>query len=302
MAEPISPPTGHTVLARAVHRNQRRTAAILATAAGVVLVVGLVVVLLAGLGIVGVAVVVLLAVAVAVLTDRNAGRVAVAVTGARPAEGRESLRFHNLTEGLCIAAGLPKPQLYVIDDEALNAFTAGPNPKRAVLAVTTGLLDTLNRIELEGVLAHELSQIRNLDTATSSVAVVGLAGPVLLADLGRRPAGGDATPRSALVTVLARPAVVLLVLAPVARWALRRAIDPRRALDADAAGVRLTRYPPGLTSALTKLRDQGTAVRRATRATDPLWLASPLPSGGAGGGSFDTHPPLDERIQQLEKL
>jgi len=301
MAEPISPPTGRTVLERAVRRNQRRTAAILATAAGGVLVVGLVVVLLTGLGIVGVAVVVVLAGAVAVLTDRTAGRVAVGVTGARPAEGRESLRLHNLTEGLCIAAGLPKPQLYVIDDEALNAFTAGPNPKRAVLAVTTGLLDTLNRVELEGILAHELSQIRNLDTATSSVAVVGLAGPVLLADLGRRRAGDDANPRS-IVTALARPAVVLLVLAPVARWALRRAIDPRGALNADTAGVRLTRYPPGLASALTKLRDHGTAVRRATRATDPLWLASPLPSGAAGGGSFDTHPPLDERIRQLESL
>jgi heat shock protein HtpX len=233
-------------------------------------------------------VVVVLAAAVAALAYRSSGRVAVAVTGARPAEGRDTLRLHNLTEGLCIADGLPKPALYVVDDDALNAFTAGPSAKHAVLVVTTGLLRALNRVELEGVLAQELSHIKTHDTMSTSVAVVALAGPVLLADAGRRPGA----------STLTRPAVVLGVVAPLAGWALRRAVDPRRELDADAAGVRLTRYPPGLASALAKMRDGGTIVRHATRATSPLWLADPVDQSAP----FGVHPPLDERIHTLETL
>ncbi|HEV2308901.1 MAG TPA: M48 family metalloprotease [Acidimicrobiia bacterium] len=288
MAEPISPPDRRTELHHAVRANQRRTVAALAAAAGVLLVVGVVVVLLAGLGLVGVLAVVVVAAAVAAVVHRSAGRVVLAAAGARPAEGRDALRLHNLTEGLCIADGLAKPALYVVDDDALNAFTAGSSPRRAALVVTTGLLGSLNRVELEGVLAHELSHIKNHDTMSASVAVVALAGPVLLADAGRRPGA----------SVLARPAVVLGVLAPLAAWALRRAMDPRRELDADTAGVRLTRYPPGLASALAKLRDDGTTVRRATRATTSLWLADPVDHPAP----FEAHPPLDERIRTLEVL
>lgn len=287
MAEPITPPAGRTELQHAVHRNQRRTVAALTAAAAVVLVLGVVIVLLAGLGLIGVVVVVVLVAGIVVLADRSAGRVAVAVTGARPAEGADTQRLHNLVEGLCIAGGLPKPALYVVDDDALNAFTAGATPKHAVLVVTTGLLQSLNRVELEGVLAHELSQIKTLDMS-ASVAVVALAGPVLLADIGRRP---GASP-------IARPAVVLGVLAPLAGWALRLAVDPRRDLDADTAGVRLTRYPPGLASALTKLRDGHTVVRAAPRATAPLWLATPVEQAAP----FGVHPPLDDRIRVLEDL
>ncbi|HEY6319548.1 MAG TPA: M48 family metalloprotease, partial [Acidimicrobiia bacterium] len=138
-----------------------------------------------------------------------------------------------------------------------------------------------------GVLAHQLSQIKTLDSGSASVAVVALAWPVLLADAGRRPT----------TTALARPAVVLGVLAPLAGWALRRVVDPQDELDADVAGVRLTRYPPGLASALTKLRDDGTAVAGAARATSPLWFAAP-----GDAPAFDTHPPINERIGALERL
>jgi heat shock protein HtpX len=288
MAEPISPPAGRTEFQRAVRRNQRRTLAVLAAAAAVVLVLGVAIVLLAGLGLIGVVVVVVLVAGLAWLADRSAGRVAVAATGARPADGRDALRLHNLTEGLCIADGLAKPTLYVVDDDALNAFTAGASPKHAVLVVTSGLLASLNRVELEGVLAHELSHIKTHDSMSASVAVVALAGPVLLADVGRQPGA----------SLLARPAVVLGVLAPLAGWALRRAVDPRRELDADTAGVRLTRYPPGLSSALAKLRDGDTVVRRAPRATAPLWFAEPVEHAAP----FGVHPPLDERIRLLEAL
>ena len=287
MAEPISPPDGRTQLQHAVRRNQRHMLAVLVAAATVVLVLGVVIVLLAGLGLLGVVVVVVLAAAAAGLVYRSVGRVVLTATGARPAEGRDTLRFHNLVEGLCIAEGLPKPALYVVDDDGLNAFTAGANPKRAVLGVTTGLLTSLNRVELESVLAHQLSQIKTLDSGSVSVAVVALAWPVLLADVGRRPS----------TTALARPAVVLGVLAPLAGWALRHVIDPQDELDADVAGVRLTRYPPGLASALTKLRDDGTTVAGAARATAPLWFAAP-----GDVPAFDTHPPLDERIRRVETL
>lgn len=203
----------------------------------------------------------------------RADAVALAVNHARPADPAVFPRLHNVVEGLCAAAGLPKPRLYTIDDAALNAFATGRDPKHASVAVTTGLLERLDRVELEGVLAHELSHIKSYDTLVSTLAVT-------------------------LVGVVALPQLVGPLMGLVVR-------SEREAL-ADVAGVALTRYPPGLVSALEKLRADSTAVRSGARATAHLWIESPVARSGSASQArldrLDTHPPLEERIEALREL
>jgi heat shock protein HtpX len=224
-------------------------------------------------------------------------------------------------EGLCIAAGLPKPRLYVVDDPAPNAFATGRNPKHAAVAVTTGLLEKMNRVELEGVLAHELSHVKNYDILVSTIAVTAVGAVALMADLGMRYLwfGGrvgrrDNNDQGAVGLIIVIVALALLVLAPFAAQLMQFAMSRRRELLADASGVQLTRYPPGLISALEKLKDDQAVVHHATRATAQLWIESPLDrdeeaesEGSTKRGNwlnrmFDTHPPLDERIAALKAM
>ncbi len=198
-------------------------------------------------------------------------KIALAASRAKPADGPEYRRYHNLVEGLCIAAGLPKPRLYVVDDPAPNAFATGRNPKHAALAVTTGLLEKMNRVELEGVIAHELSHVKNYDILVTTVAVTAVGAIALMADLGLRFMwwGGrsdrrDNNDNSGVGAIIAILALVLLLLAPFAAQLMQFAMSRRRELLADASGVALTRYPPGLISALEKLQDDQAVVHHAT--------------------------------------
>jgi heat shock protein HtpX len=242
--------------------------------------------------------------------------VALRMSRARPADPVEYARLHNLIEGLCIAAGLPKPRVYVIDDPAPNAFATGRDPRHAAVAVTTGLLEKMNRVELEGVLAHELSHVKNYDILVSTLAVTMVGVIVLLSDWtlrflwrgggrrrGNRDNGGGG-PAAALAIV----GFVLLLLSPLIAQLMQFAVSRRREALADVSGVALTRYPPGLISALEKLREDTTVVHSSSRATAHLWIESPLarePSEGRLSRLnrlFDTHPPLDERIAALKEL
>jgi len=242
--------------------------------------------------------------------------IALAMSHARPADPTTHARLHNLVEGLCIAAGLPKPRIYVIDDDAPNAFATGRSPRHAAVAVTTGLLDKLTRIELEGVLAHELSHIKNYDILVSTLAVTLVGVVALLADFSLRflwwggprhrddTRGGGGGPAVALAGL----GFVLLLLGPLVAKLMRATISRRREALADVSGVALTRYPPGLISALEKLRDDSTVVHSSSRATAHLWVESPLARTPEEGRlsrlnrMFDTHPPLEERIQALKEL
>jgi heat shock protein HtpX len=235
---------------------------------------------------------------------------------ARPADPVQYARLHNLVEGLCIAAGLPKPRVYVIDDPAPNAFATGRDPRHAAIAVTTGLLEKMNRVELEGVLAHELSHVKNYDILVSTLAVTMVGVIVLLSDWtlrflwwgggrrrGNRDNGGGG-PAAALALV----GFVLLLLSPLIAQLMQFAVSRRREALADVSGVSLTRYPPGLISALEKLREDTTVVHSSSRATAHLWIESPLARDPSEGRLsrlnrlFDTHPPLDERIAALKEL
>jgi len=300
-----------------IARNKRRTVVMLAA---FVLLIALVAVALgilfqAGIAIVPIAIVI--AIALAWTSYFYSDKVALAASRAKPADGPEYRRYHNLVEGLIIAAGLPKPRLYVVDDPAPNAFATGRNPKHAALAVTTGLLEKMNRVELEGVLAHELSHVKNYDILVSTVAVTAVGAVALMADLGMRFLwfGGrssrrdnnDSGPIGLILVVLA---FALLILAPFAAQLMQFAMSRRRELLADASGVQLTRYPPGLISALEKLQDDKAVVHHATRATAQMWIEQPLDRDQEKKGTkgswlnraFDTHPPLDERIAALKAM
>ena len=269
-----------------------------------------------GGGVVGLAVALVVAGGSAAGAYWKSDAIALAMSHARPADPVEHARLHNLVEGLCIAAGLPKPRVYVVEDEAPNAFATGRDPRHAAVAVTTGLLAKLNRVELEGVLAHELSHVKNYDILVSTLAVTMVGLVALLSDWGLRflwwggprhrddrsgTSGGPAA-------VMALVGFAFLLLAPIAARLMQFAVSRRREALADVTGVSLTRYPPGLASALEKLRDDRTVVHSGSRATAHLWIESPVPRADSEGKLawlgrlFDTHPPLDERIQALREL
>ncbi|MBA3267902.1 MAG: M48 family metallopeptidase, partial [Acidimicrobiia bacterium] len=284
-----------------------------------IVLVGLVVLAvdrLLGLGLAFLVVALVLVVAGSFAAYWKSDALALAMSHAKPADPDTYARLHNLIEGLCIAAGLPKPRVYVIDDAAPNAFATGRNPKHAAIAVTTGLLEKMTRIELEGVLAHELSHVKNYDILASTLAVTFVGVVTLMADFalrflwwgGPRQRDHDSGGRGGAGAIFAVFGFVLLALAPLVAKVMQSAVSRRREALADFSGVQLTRYPPGLLSALEKLRDDSTVVHSGSRATAHLWIESPLARTPDQGRLawlnrlFDTHPPLEERIQALKEL
>jgi heat shock protein HtpX len=231
-------------------------------------------------------------------------KIALSMTGAKPATRAEHFDLHTITENLAIAAGMPMPRLFVIEDPAPNAFATGRDEKHAVVVATTGLLALMTRPELEGVIGHELSHIRNKDILLMTVAVV-LAGFVaIIADLFLRMSyfgGGNRDNDSkgnALFIVLA---VVAAILAPIAAQLIQLAISRRREYLADASGALLTRYPEGLASALQKIGSYAAPMRKANHATAHLFIGDPF---GAKAGKFvnrlfATHPPVEDRVRAL---
>ena len=272
--------------------------------------------LVVGYGPVGLVVAVAVAVAMSAGAYWKSDAIALAMSHARPADPVAHARLHNIVEGLCIAAGLPKPRLYVVEDAAPNAFATGRNPRHAAVAVTSGLLEKLDRIELEGVLAHELAHIKNYDILVSTLAVTMVAVVALLADWslrflwwgGPRHRDDSRSGGGGPAAVMALLGFAMLALAPIAAKLMQFAVSRRREALADVSGVALTRYPPGLISALEKLRDDQTVVHSASRATAHLWIEGPVarrPEEGRLawlGRMFDTHPPLEERIEALREL
>jgi heat shock protein HtpX len=253
----------------------------------------------------------------AALSYWKSDAVALAVSRAQPASVEEYPRLHNIVEGLCVAAGLPKPRIYVVHDPSPNAFATGRNPKHAAIAVTTGLLERMNRVELEGVLAHELSHIKNYDILVSTLAVTMVGTIALAANLGVRMLwfGGGRSRNNqndnqggGPLAILAVLGLVLLVLSPLIARVMQAAVSRKRETLADVSGIELTRYPPGLISALEKLRDDYTVVGSASNATAHLWIEQPQAVKEGDGRLarinrlFDTHPPLEERIALLREL
>jgi len=261
---------------------------------------------------------VIIGASIAILIDMIAWLVAVratiALTRAVEVGPEQAKVLHNVIDGLCIATGLPKPRVYIVDDPAPNAFSTGRNPKHAAVAATTGLLDKMNRVELEGVLAHELSHIRNYDVLVMTLAVTMVGMIALLSDFflrfgwfmggGRR---NEEDGGGLVGLAMAVIGLVLLIFAPIIASLMQFAVSRRREYLADASGVQMTRYPPGLISALKKLEDDHTVTHFASKATAHLWIEEPLDKESNRRSSklnhlFDTHPPIEDRIHALEQM
>jgi len=253
-----------------------------------------------------------LAVAIAVGTNFYAywysDKLVLSLNHARPASREEFFDFYTVTENLSITAGLPMPKLYVIDDPAPNAFATGRDEKHAVVCATTGLLRMMNRAEMEGIIGHELSHIKNRDILLMTVAVV-LAGFVaIVANIFLRMSffgGGRNDDRGNGNAVFLVLAIVGIILAPVAAKLIELAVSRRREFLADASSALLTRYPEGLASALQKLSSYTAPMRSANLATAHLFINDPFGAGKGTGASswieklFSTHPPIPDRIKAL---
>ena len=249
-----------------------------------------------------------------IISYYNSDKIILRMSNARPAEVEEQAHPHlkHVVEGLAIAAGIPKPSLYVIDDTAPNAFATGRNPEHGVIAVTTGLLDKLDRHELEGVIAHEMSHIKNYDILLSSIAVILVGVISLLSDsllrgfrFGRRgrrsrssrSGGGQA---QIIFVVIA---IILAIMAPVVAQLLRLAVSRKREFLADASGAHLTRYPEGLASALDKLDKDTEPLEVANKSTAHLFIINPLREHASFVNNlFSTHPDTRERIAALKRM
>lgn len=266
-------------------------------------------------GPVGLVVASVIALVMAVGSYRFGDRVVLASARAKEVTPQEQPRLHNIVEGLSIAAGIPKPRVYLVPEAAPNAFATGRDPEHASIAVTEGLLQSLNRVELEGVVGHELAHVVDRDILVGTV-VATLAGAVILLSeffmrswlwggfRGRR--GGDRGGGGAEAIIFA-VGLVLLVLAPIFAQVIRFSVSRQREYLADAQGALLTRYPPGLASALRKIgAASAIPMHSANNATAHLWLNQPSRVQGEGVGTlerlFSTHPPIQDRIRRLEEM
>ena len=295
--------------------NKRKTVLLIFGAIVLLGAVGYVLGLWYGNGLFGLVGAVALAVVLSLGSFFGGDRLVLASTRAREVTPQEQPRLHNIVEGLSIAAGIPKPRVYVIPEQAPNAFATGRNPEHSSVAVTEGLLSTMNRVELEGVIGHELSHVVDRDILVGTVVATLVGAVVLISEFfmrswwwggvrGRR--GGDRS-GGGLEAIIFAVGLALLVLAPIIGQIVRLAVSRQREFLADAQGALLTRYPPGLASALRKIgAASGIPMRSANNATAHLWLNQPSRIQGEGMGPleklFSTHPPIEERIRRLEEM
>ncbi len=232
-------------------------------------------------------------------------KMVIATSGAKLIKKEEYPKFYRTVENLAIGAGLPLPKIYVINDPSPNAFATGRDPKHAVVAASTGLLDIMTDTELEGVIAHELSHIKNYDIRLAGVIAVLVGFVAILSDLFIRMTffkDSDDNKGNAIFLVIA---IVLAILSPIAASLIHLAVSRKRELLADASGVLLTRYPEGLASALEKLKNDHTPPKTASNATAHLFIENPFDNKKVKNmftGLFNTHPPLDERIKILRSM
>ncbi|MEW5955365.1 MAG: M48 family metalloprotease [Candidatus Micrarchaeota archaeon] len=230
-------------------------------------------------------------------------KVVLAMSRAKPADENEHRFLLNTVEGLAIAAGLPKPKAYVIEDEAINAFATGRNPKNSSVAVTTGALKKLNRVELEGVIAHEMSHVKNYDIRLATLAVVMVGFVAILSDILFRGmlwghGGRNENRGSGAIVVVG---ILFAVLAPIAVKLLQLALSRKREYLADATGALLTRHPKGLADALEKIGGDTRQLNTASEVTATLYIANPFKHVSAAR-LLSTHPPLEDRIARLRKM
>jgi heat shock protein HtpX len=276
--------------------------------------------LLLNAGIAGLAIALAISAGMSWYSYRYGDKLVLRASRARQVTPEEAPRLHNIVEGLSLAAGLPKPTVYIVPEAAPNAFATGRDPQHSSIAVTQGLLDMMNRVELEGVIGHEMSHVRDRDILLGTIVATLVGSVVLISEFmlrwffwgggiggGRRRSGnnnGGGGGEGFLI--LAVLGLVVAALTPIAAQVIKLAMSRRREYLADAEGAMLTRYPPGLASALKKIAADPTPMRMANNATAHLWLNQPSRIPGEQNhwyeNLFSTHPPLADRIRILEEM
>ncbi|MFB3737918.1 MAG: M48 family metalloprotease [Candidatus Velamenicoccus archaeovorus] len=294
--------------------NKRKTVVLVLGALILLGAVGYVLGLLYRSGPAGLVIALIVALVMSIGSYRYGDKVVLASSRAREVTPEEQPRLHNVVEGIAIAAGLPKPRVYVVPEQAPNAFATGRDPEHSSIAVTQGLLDMMDRVELEGVIAHELSHVQDRDILLGTVVATLVGAVILISEFfmrtwwwgglgGRR--GDDRSGGTAEALIFAL-GFLLLILAPIFGQIIRLAVSRQREYLADAQGAMLTRYPPGLASALRKIAGAPHAMRSANNATAHLWLEQPSRYQGEKMGAmeklFSTHPPIWDRIARLEEM
>jgi heat shock protein HtpX len=277
-------------------------------------VIGLAIGYLFGTGPLGLVIALVVAFFLATWSYFSGDKVVLASTRAQLVTPDQQPRLHNIVEGLAIAAGVPKPKVYVVPEQAPNAYATGRDPDHSSIAVTEGLLAMMNRVELEGVIAHEMSHVVDRDILLGTIVATLVGAAVLLSEFfmrtwwwggigGRR---GNDSNGGGFGLIMFAVGFALMVIAPLAGQVIKLSVSRNREYLADAQGALLTRYPPGLISALRKLETAPTAMRSANNATAHLWLNQPSRIPGEKNSTmerlFSTHPPLAERIRRLEEM
>ena len=297
-----------------IAQNRRRTVLLMLGAVVFLGAVGYAVGSYSGTGPAGLIFAAGLAIVLSIGSYFGGDRVVLASARAKEVTPEQEPRLHNVVEGLAIAAGVPKPRVYVVPETAPNAFATGRNPEHSSIAVTQGLLDIMNRVELEGVIGHELSHVVDRDILVGTVVATLVGAAVLMSEFfmrswwwgGFRGRRGNDSNGGGLELVIFALGFVLLVIAPIAGQIIKLAVSRNREYLADAQGALLTRYPPGLVAALKKIEAAPHAMHAANNATAHLWLDQPSRVPGERTSTmeklFSTHPPIAERIRRLEEM
>lgn len=295
--------TEHISFFDAIEANKRNSVILIAVMFAIFLGAVMAISYIFDLGYCGTAIGFLILLVYAVAVYYQGDRMILAISGAKEVSAKEQPFLYNVVEGLALASQIPMPKVYVVEDPSPNAFATGRDPKHASVAVTTGLLSMMKREELEGVLAHEISHVANYDIRFSMIAVVFVGAIALLGDFAWRSMrfgiGGGRRDREGggFIVIIA---LIFAILAPVFAELVRFAISRQREYLADANGARLTRYPPGLASALDKIRAANIPTKSASDTTAPLYFSNPFPA--KLGSVFATHPPIDDRIKRLKAM
>lgn len=296
--------------------NKRKTFLLLFVAFALLGTIGYVIGLTYGSGWVGFAIAAAIAVVIQLFSYFSGDKLVLASARAREVTSEQQPRLHNIMEGLAIAAGVPKPRVYVVPEQAPNAFATGRDPEHSSIAVTQGLLDTMDRVELEGVIGHEMSHVLDRDILYGTIVATIIGALVLMSEFfmrswlwggvgGRRGGdrGGGGGGGQLIVFVIG---FAMVILAPIFGKLIQLAVSRNREYLADAQGALMTRYPPGLISALKKIQAAPQAMRSANNATAHMWLNQPSRIPGEETGRmerlFSTHPPIAERIRRLEEM
>ena len=294
--------------------NKRKSVLLVVGAVLFLGVIGLAIGYVFGTGPLGLVIALIVAFALAAWSYFSGDKLVLASTRAKEVTPEEQPRLHNIVEGLAIAAGVPKPRVYVVPEEAPNAYATGRDPEHASIAVTEGLLGLMNRVELEGVIAHEMSHVLDRDILLGTIVATLVGAAVLMSEFfmrtwwwggigGRR---GNDSNGGAFGLIMFAVGFLLMAIAPIAGQIIKRSVSRNREFLADAQGALLTRYPPGLIAALRKLEAAPTAMHSANNATAHLWLNQPSRLPGDRTTTmerlFSTHPPLAERVRRLEEM